>query len=43
MMGEGGGDLDEGYCVFMGPIGDMFNRKGKGPPGLRGRGQGPRQ
>ena len=32
MMGEGAGDLDEGYCLFMGHIADMFNRTGKGRP-----------
>ena len=30
MMGEGSGDLDEGLCVFLGHVGDMFNRTGKG-------------
>ena len=32
MMGEGSGDLDEGLCIFMGHVGDMFNRSGKGRP-----------
>ena len=32
MMGEGSGDLDEGLCIFMGHVGDMFNRTGKGKP-----------
>ena len=32
MMGEGSGDLDEGYCLFMGHVGDMFNNTGKGTP-----------
>ncbi|MBO5555682.1 MAG: FAD-dependent oxidoreductase [Oscillospiraceae bacterium] len=32
MMGEGSGDLDEGLCIFMGHVGDMFNRTGKGLP-----------
>ena len=32
MMGEGSGDLDEGLCVFLGHVGDMFNRTGKGKP-----------
>ena len=32
MMGEGSGDLDEGYCLFMGHIADMFNHTGKGRP-----------
>ena len=32
MMGEGSGDLDEGLCIFMGHVGDMFNRTGKGRP-----------
>ena len=32
MMGEGSGDLDEGLCIFMGHVGDMFNRSGKGKP-----------
>ena len=32
MMGEGSGDLDEGICLFLGHIGDMFNRAGKGKP-----------
>ncbi|MBR1455603.1 MAG: FAD-dependent oxidoreductase [Oscillospiraceae bacterium] len=32
LMGEGSGDLDEGYCLFMGHVGDMFNRTGKGHP-----------
>ncbi len=31
-MNEGSGDLDEGYCIFMGHVGDMFNRSGKGRP-----------
>ena len=31
-MGEGAGDLDEGLCIFMGHVGDMFNRTGKGRP-----------
>ncbi|MBQ6928138.1 MAG: FAD-dependent oxidoreductase [Oscillospiraceae bacterium] len=32
LMGEGSGDLDEGLCIFMGHVGDMFNRSGKGRP-----------
>ena len=32
MMGEGSGDLDEGLCIFMGHVADMFNRTGKGRP-----------
>ncbi|MCR5135759.1 MAG: hypothetical protein K6C12_01480, partial [Oscillospiraceae bacterium] len=32
MMGEGSGDLDEGLCLFMGHVGDMFNRTGRGRP-----------
>ena len=32
MMGEGSGDMDEGVCLFMGHVGDMFNRSGKGRP-----------
>ena len=32
MMGEGSGDLDEGLCLFMGHIADMFNHTGKGRP-----------
>ena len=32
LMGEGSGDLDEGYCLFMGHVGDMFNRTGRGKP-----------
>lgn len=32
MMNEGSGDLDEGLCIFMGHVGDMFNRTGKGHP-----------
>ncbi len=32
MMGEGSGDLDEGLCIFMGHVGDMFNRTGRGKP-----------
>ncbi len=32
LMGEGSGDLDEGLCIFMGHVGDMFNRSGKGKP-----------
>ena len=32
MMGEGSGDLDEGLCIFMGHVADMFNRSGKGRP-----------
>ena len=32
MMGEGSGDLDEGLCIFMGHVGDMFNRTGRGRP-----------
>ena len=32
MMGEGSGDLDEGLCLFMGHVADMFNRTGKGRP-----------
>ena len=32
LMGEGSGDLDEGYCLFMGHVADMFNNTGKGRP-----------
>ena len=32
LMGEGSGDMDEGLCVFMGHVGDMFNNTGKGRP-----------
>ncbi len=32
MMGEGSGDLDEGLCLFMGHVADMFNHTGKGRP-----------
>ena len=32
LMGEGSGDMDEGLCIFMGHVGDMFNRTGKGRP-----------
>ena len=32
LMGEGSGDLDEGLCLFMGHVADMFNRTGKGRP-----------
>ncbi|MBO6059415.1 MAG: FAD-dependent oxidoreductase, partial [Bacteroidaceae bacterium] len=32
MMGEGSGDLDEGLCIFLGHVGDMFNNTGKGRP-----------
>ena len=32
MMGEGSGDLDEGLCLFMGHVADMFNNTGKGRP-----------
>ena len=32
MMGEGSGDLDEGLCIFMGHVGDMFNHTGRGKP-----------
>ena len=32
MMGEGSGDLDEGLCLFMGHVADMFNRTGRGKP-----------
>ena len=32
MMGEGSGDMDENICLFLGHIGDMFNRAGKGKP-----------
>ena len=32
MMNEGSGDLDEGLCIFMGHVGDMFNHTGKGRP-----------
>ena len=31
-MNEGSGDMDEGLCIFMGHVGDMFNRSGKGKP-----------
>ncbi len=30
MMGEGSGDLDEPFCIFLGPIADMFLRQGRG-------------
>ena len=30
LMNEGSGDLDEGFCLFMGHVADMFNRKGMG-------------
>ena len=32
LMGEGSGDLDEGLCIFMGHVADMFNRTGRGKP-----------
>ena len=32
MMNKGSGDLDEGLCIFMGHVGDMFNHTGKGRP-----------
>ena len=32
MMGEGSGDMDENICLFLGHVGDMFNRAGKGKP-----------
>ena len=32
LMNEGSGDLDEGLCIFMGHVADMFNRSGKGRP-----------
>ena len=32
LMGEGAGDLDEGYCLFMGHVADMFNHTGRGRP-----------
>ena len=32
LMGEGSGDMDEGLCIFMGHVGDMFNHTGKGRP-----------
>ena len=32
LMNEGSGDMDEGLCIFMGHVGDMFNRSGKGRP-----------
>ena len=32
LMGEGSGDMDEGLCIFMGHVGDMFNNTGKGRP-----------
>ena len=32
LMGEGSGDLDESYCLFMGHVADMFNNTGKGRP-----------
>lgn len=35
MMGEGSGDLDEGLCLFMGHVADMFNNTGKGRPVTR--------
>ena len=30
LMGEGAGDLDEGFCLFMGHPADMFIRLGRG-------------
>ena len=30
LMGEGAGDLDEGFCLFMGHCADMFIRLGRG-------------
>ena len=32
MMGEGAGDLDEEYCLFMGRIADLFTHNGWGRP-----------
>ena len=32
LMNEGSGDLDDYYCLFMGHVADMFNRKGSGRP-----------
>ena len=32
MMGEGAGDLDEDYCLFMGRIADLFTHNGWGRP-----------
>lgn len=32
MMNEGSGDLDEPFCIFLGPIADMFLRYGRGTP-----------
>ena len=32
MMGEGAGDLDEDYCLFMGRIADLFTHNGRGRP-----------
>ena len=30
LMNEGSGDLDEGFCLFMGHVADMFIRLGRG-------------
>lgn len=30
MMGEGSGDTDESFCLYLGPIADMWIRQGKG-------------
>ena len=32
MMGEGAGDIDEDYCLFMGRIADLFTHNGWGRP-----------
>jgi len=29
-MNEGGGDLEEGMCLYLGPAADMFNTNGRG-------------
>ena len=29
-MNEGGGDLEEGMCLYLGPAADMFNANGRG-------------
>ena len=31
-MGEGSGDMDENFCLFMGHVADMFIRQGRGTP-----------
>ena len=30
MMGEGSGDMDEPFCLFLGPVADMWTRMGRG-------------